>query len=600
MPYTPPLGNAVALRIDGAYSAPAGNLVALALRDPGPPLPPVVRYTSRAFAAPWAVAEACQRSTRLRLGTGASVGRAIALRWSHGGATRRDLDIPLSIAPQQQRSAPVPWGHGPSVARASGVGWARIERSGAGAGFLWSRPGGHGHGAGIQWSAPPPRPFAAGAAWSLPAALLRGIGASWHVPESRRRRWWLPWERARRVRWQFNGPGVDPPGPPEPPHYTPPAGNRVRLNLTCPQLSHESPNVAVPLGPAACYWAWPRQRTYMILNTATVVRLPERTPIDVQSITMRASVDDVVWSFAFSLANPAHLALLLADAGGPKVVEIAVNGYVWTALVEGYSQDRQFPGRSVSLNGRSQCALLDAPYAPARSMVQTAERQARQLVDEELNLTGFTATYDTLTWLVPGGTWHYDGKTPIAAVRDIAAAAGAVAQSDTWDKVIRIVPRYPVSPWDWPTSAPDRQIQDDIILRDQMRIASKPLYDYVLVSGEQIGVSDPILRAGSAGEVRAPMIVDPLVTTHPVALERGRNVLADRGEQATVDVTIPLFPAGTVGQPGLVLPLHLVEIVEPTPWKGLAVAIEVQVQVSSDALVVEHTVTLERHFSDAN
>lgn len=600
MPYTPPLGNAVALRLEGAYSAPAGNLVALALRDPGPPLPPVVRYTERAFAAPWSASGRRQRSARLRLGAGASVERATALRWSHGDVTRRDLDMPLSIAPAQQRSAQAPWGHGANVARASSAGWARIERSAAGVSLAWSLPAVRGRAADVHWTAPPPRPFANAMAWSVPAALGREIGTAWVVPESRRRRWWLPWERARRVRWQFTGPGVEPPEPPEPPHYTPPAGNRVRLNLTCPQLLHESPNVVVPLGPAACYWAWPRQRTYMILNTATVVRLPERTPIDVQSITMRASVDDVVWSFAFSLANPAHLALLLADAGGPKVVEIAVNGYVWTALVEGYSQDRQFPGRSVSVSGRSQCALLDAPYAPARSKVQTAERQAQQLVDEELNLTEFTATYDTLTWLVPGGTWHYDGKTPIAAVRDIAAAAGAVAQSDAWDKVIRIAPRYPVSPWDWPTSAPDRQIQDDIILRDQMRIASKPLYDYVLVSGEQVGVSDPILRAGSAGEVRAPMVVDPLVTTHPVALERGRNVLAGRGEQATVDVTIPLFPAGTVGQPGLVLPLHLVEIVEPAPWKGLAVAAEVQVQVSSGALVVEHTVTVERHFSDAN
>ncbi|HVJ63132.1 MAG TPA: hypothetical protein VM555_10530, partial [Tahibacter sp.] len=395
--------------------------------------------------------------------------------------------------------------------------------------------------------------------------------------------------------------GVQPPEEPEPSHYIAPAGNRVRLNLTCPQLELRGSQVAVPLGPAACYFAWPKQRSYIVLNTASVVRLPDRTPIAVQSIQIRASVDDVVWSFSLQLADPAHLALLRADADGPKVIEINLNGYVWTALVETRNQDRQFPGRAVSIAGRSQTALLDAPFAPVRAKVQDADRQAQQLVDEELALTGFVVQYDTLTWLVPGGVWHYDGKTPLDAVRTVAAAAGAVVQSHPWDKSIRIAPRYPVSPWAWTTTAPDRQIPDDIVLRDTMRTASKPLYDYVLVSGEQVGVCDPIIRQGSAGEVRAPMVVDPLITTHPVALERGRNVLSDRGQQDLVDIVIPLFPASTPGQPGLVLPLHLVEVVELQAWKALAVAVEIHAQTTeSGALVVDQTITMERHYSDAN
>jgi hypothetical protein len=216
-------------------------------------------------------------------------------------------------------------------------------------------------------------------------------------------------------------------------------------------------------------------------------------------------------------------------------------------------------------------------------------------------LTGFVAQYDTLTWVVPGGVWHYDGKTPMDAVRSIAAAAGAVVQSHPWDKSIRIVPRYPVSPWAWTTTAPDRQIPDDVILADNARTASKPLYDYVLVSGEQVGVCDPIIRQGSAGEVRAPMVVDPLITTHPVALERGRNVLCDRGEQDLVDLVMPLFPASTPGKPGLVVPLRLVEVVEPKAWKALALAVEIRAQTTdAGALVVEQTITMERHYSDAN
>jgi hypothetical protein len=235
---------------------------------------------------------------------------------------------------------------------------------------------------------------------------------------------------------------------------------------------------------------------------------------------------------------------------------------------------------------------------------QPADRQAQQLIDDELDLTGFTAEYDTLTWLVAGGVWHYAASTPIAAVRDIAAAAGAVVQSHPWDKILQIRPRYPVSPWAWVGTAPDKQIQDDIILRMQMQLESRPLYDYVLVSGDQVGVSDPIIRDGSAGDVRAEQVVDRLITQHDVAAERGRNVLSDRGEQARMSVEIPLFAPAVTGQPGLVLPLQLVEVIEPTPWKALAIACEISADVTEEngvaLLSVRQSLTLERHMTDAN
>ena len=128
---------------------------------------------------------------------------------------------------------------------------------------------------------------------------------------------------------------------------------------------------------------------------------------------------------------------------------------------------------------------------------------------------------------MPGGVWSYDKLSPLAAVRNIAAAAGAVVISHPWDLLLQVRPRYPVSPWAWLTSAPDVYIQDDLILRDSLRPASKPVYDYVLVSGQQRGVSDPIIRTGAAGELRAGMIVDPLITQHDVALERGQIVACD-------------------------------------------------------------------------
>jgi hypothetical protein len=340
-----------------------------------------------------------------------------------------------------------------------------------------------------------------------------------------------------------------------------------------------------------------------VRNSATVVRLPELTPIDVSRIQLAQSVDNAFVQMSMDLANPDHLELLKADVDGPKSVQITINGYVWTAIVEDWSRDREHPGKRVSVSGRSRSALLDAPYAPLRSKVAAADRQLQQLVDEELDLTGFTVDFQTITWLVPGGVFHYDAQTPIAAVATLAAGAGAVVQAHPWDDVLVIAPRYPVSPWQWASSPVDRSIQDDVILRDSSRRSSKPLYDYVLVSGEQVGVSDPIIRDGAAGEIRAPMIVDPLITDHTASSERGRNVLSDRGEQASVEITIPLFAIDIPDRPGLVQPLHLVEVVEPTSWRGLCVGVEISATMqqsgSAAVLVVEQTVTLERHYSDA-
>ena len=290
----------------------------------------------------------------------------------------------------------------------------------------------------------------------------------------------------------------------------------------------------------------------------------------------------------------------LTEGDGPKVIEINLNGHVWTAIIESHNRARKFPGPRVTVTGRSQTALLDSAK---RSTVSDTDMQAQTLAEAELDLTGFSLDWDTLTWLVPAGAWAYQGLTPIAAVRKAAEASGAVVQSHPWDMRLRVVPRYPVSPWAWGVTAPDKQILDDIILEDSLTVVSQPVYNYVLVSGDQVGVSDPIIRTGSAGDIRADLVSDPLITTHDVAAERGRNVLSDRGEQARIDLSIPLYPISESSMPGLVLPAQLVEIVEAVSWKGLAVGTSIDVSMQSSggasALVIKQRITLERHYTDA-
>jgi hypothetical protein len=151
---------------------------------------------------------------------------------------------------------------------------------------------------------------------------------------------------------------------------------------------------------------------------------------------------------------------------------------------------------------------------------------------------------------------------------------------------------------------PDHVLQEDVITSESLQVRSAPLYDAVIVTGELAGkgVTCKVRRQGEAGQLFAPQANDPLINTSAAGAEGGRNILSDRGEQAAIELVIPLFGAPLVpGQIGRVQPLDLVEVVgEAGTWHGLCTAVRTEARADSKALVTEQTVTLERHYTDAN
>lgn len=613
MPITPPPGDAVIIDFRALWSAPAGDAVIVNFRDddtPEPPDPPS-RWQFVLAAAAWQNTPRRQVAAQL-LFAGAPTRRAVlGLVWSRAGR--------CDAAPQALR-----WGDIPRRWLATGLQWAfaarlpllptalrwgLIPKRQAITRLLWSGNLPRREAvAAVPWTAPPIQRMRVALAWGDVPRCDVSTGLTWTLPPERVLRPVLPWGHAPAVRWFVNSPGLDPPDDSPPWQYEPPPGDAVIVDFSCPPVASvlAADALVIDFGRAACYLAWPKPRRYIVLNTAQVVRLPERTPVPVTAGSIRSSRDKATRDIALTLADPAALDLLRPDGDGPKSVEININGHVFTGIIESWDDNRRHikdggQGRAVSVAGRSRTALLGAPYAPARAGVVTVDRQAQQLIDDELDLTDFTADVPLgWTWLVTDGAWSYDGKTRLDAVETIAAAAGAVVISHPWDDVLLIRPLYPVSPWEWGVTAPDVQIPDDVILQytrgaatgargtesvaiplwppsatDKPRLVeplqlveiveatphkaqaaaveiswsmqragngahalvveqritldpapAAPLYNQVLVSGTQHGVSDPIIRTGTAGDVRMPSIADPLITTHAVALERGRNALA--------------------------------------------------------------------------
>lgn len=350
----------------------------------------------------------------------------------------------------------------------------------------------------------------------------------------------------------------------------------------------------------------PALRVHVVLNSVSVVRLPDRTPIDVDTVDLSSNVESAYWTLRMTLADPGHVALLRPTVDGPAQVEVDLNGYVWTAIIEGREGNREFANRGVTVIGRSRTAVLDDPYAPQRSATESEIRTARQLAEAELTNTGFTLDWAGVDWLVPGGAWYYQNLTPMAVLQRIAAARGAVIQSHPSELDLRVRSRYPASPWAWNSTVADIVLPGSWVTNESARLQSRPLFDAVIVSGEQQGVLGRITRAGSAGETFAEQVVDQLITEAAVAAERGRVVLGDRGEQELVDMRIPLFVQGEItgGGPGLYTPLQLIEVQDVgETWKGLGVGVTISARRAGTAnagLEIWQNVSIERHLTDAS
>ena len=91
----------------------------------------------------------------------------------------------------------------------------------------------------------------------------------------------------------------------------------------------------------------------------------------------------------------------------------------------------------------------------------------------------------------------------------------------------------------------------DAVARESLRWQEKPAYNRVFVSGQEVGVLGQVTRAGTAGDVLAPMVVDPLITEAAAARQRGLAILADTGRQIEVTLRLPVLAETGIIEPGV-------------------------------------------------
>lgn len=439
-----------------------------------------------------------------------------------------------------------------------------------------------------RWRNPPAHDVERAAAWSkavpLDHELLAQAGSSTAADTERR----VPWGQGDAVPWVWlPTPPVHPEPPLPPPCYIPPNRHALLFDLGDRGAAYLPPDrhdleFGLRCGDGRRF---DLRQTLVMSHSLSVVRLPDRLPLRVRSVSMDIDRDSWCWSVRLSFADASSAIAVEPTPEGNQSVEITLDGYVWTALVEGYTEDRAFNQRTISATGRSRSALLASPAFPARAYTNPAPATAQQLALRELDFTDFALDWDADDWTVLTGAWSYSADTPISAISKIAAAAGYMLQSARDSDTLIVGRRLPAAPWALGGETPDFTLAGGSWLRKGKRYGSGAGYKGAVVSGENQGVTVIVYRDGTSGSPYAPQVIDPLITETVPGISRGTAIVADSLPRHEIPVELPLMPAPLA--PGLLMPGELGEI-EDTVWglyRAVVDSVSISAEVSAEGLL---------------
>lgn len=334
----------------------------------------------------------------------------------------------------------------------------------------------------------------------------------------------------------------------------------------------------------------PIREIYIVINSFSLVIAGTGQPVPADNFS--ASIDADTWAWSWSATLPGEFLSLVAPPAPGEYVELiaTINGTAIRVVVERLARDRRFVSSTLRISGRGRAAWLADPHALVQTRINESALTAQQLADEALKFNGVSIGWGLdwriEDWDVPAGAWSHTG-TYIDAVNRIAEAGGAYVQGHNTDQTLIILPRYPIAPWAWGTATPDLELPDAPIEVEGIEWMDRPGYNAVFIAGGEAGRLDRILKAGSAADVVAQTIIDPLATAPAMTRQRGLALLGDTGRQAHITIRLPILPETGIIQPG-----KLVRYTEQgTPRVGLSRAVSIDTKFPE----AWQTVRLETH-----
>lgn len=483
----------------------------------------------RATSAPWTVGVPSDKAGSSPWGVSAAKDRTQHSSWA---VYERYLQ-PVSLSP---------WGHSRPVDEASSAPWGVYERRLDVASFE-------------AWVASKPADSASRAPWlQVGPLVVMGRSARYATAKPADRLRWIPWTKYSRTLTLGVG-AVSPSGDPNEPLFV------------------------IPV-----------KEVYTMINVVTLVRVDTGQALKAVGFTLALDVDSWTWTFNAGIDASQLDVVKRVEPNVPVELEATINGWPVRVLAEDISRQRTFGNAELTVSGRGISAVLGQPFAPVLNFSNDAARTAQQLAGDVLTFNevplGWELDWQMADWLVPANTWYTQGRY-MEALNEIANAAGGYVQPHPTDLTLKFLKRYPALPWDWATTPPDYELPSAVVTVEGLTWRSKPAYNRVFVYGMQGGAGVQATRAGSAGDVLAPMVTDALVTHVDAGRGRAEAILADTGEQTDVRLRVPVF-----GDVGLILPGSLVKYMDGEEVRyGLARAIQVEASPSESWQTIE----LETH-----
>jgi hypothetical protein len=229
---------------------------------------------------------------------------------------------------------------------------------------------------------------------------------------------------------------------------------------------------------------------------------------------------------------------------------------------------------------------------------------ACNIVDDQLQFTGFTASWDTMSmgppdWTLPAEAFSYTEMTAMEVIHRLAEVAGGIVRPALAGDAFTILPRYREATWYWGSAIPDCIVPAEIVAEWGSGWSPQPEWNFVYVNGTNYGGNVQVRRAGTAGDEPAADVMEDWMIDTDVARARGICELSKGGSQAIETRRIPLF-AGGGNTPGLVQPGMIVEFRDSdATWRGLCLGVDITAD-GAGASRVWQMLRIERHYGSSS
>jgi len=324
------------------------------------------------------------------------------------------------------------------------------------------------------------------------------------------------------------------------------------------------------------------RNTYIMQPTINCVRVSDDVKILISSVSYSVSRGQFSATATLRFCSRIDFERALGQE-----LKISINGYDFYVICEQPNTANRFANSSYSASCRGRFALLSASYARATNYANPTAKTLAGIMSDILVNTGWSLDNQMIDYSIPTGAFTYTNLTPAAALLSVAKSVGAMLDIDSANKIVSVIPAWPVMPWDTDSAISDVILNDSIILEHNTSQTISQAHNAVFVRGEQQGVACKIKRTGTQGDQFANDVVDSLITDNQAARQRGTYELANSGNKRLSTIRTKLLNDLPPIRPGMLVGVTY----NNATYKATCDSLEISATINdSGAITVNQTV----------